>query len=110
MKGAVVLFMRDLKGAWTQADFQGVGRDGLLRFVEMLQTREVGERTETFYVNGIVEDSQGLRTKWRPLKHKKERLSMSFAMSRLLKMFMRADFGTFEIKETFALSARAVLI
>ena len=63
--------MQDLKGAWTQADFRGAGRDGLLMFVEMLQTREVGERTETFNVNGIVEDSQGLRVQRRLVRSRK---------------------------------------
>ena len=33
-----------------------------------------------------------------------------YDMSRLLKMYMRADFGTYEIIETFAIGVRAVLI
>ena len=37
---------------------------------------------------------------------KKETLNV-VATSRLLKLFTRADFGTFEIMETFALRARA---
>lgn len=63
MKRAVVLFIEDLKGARTQADFLGEGRGGLLSFAEWLKTREVGERTETFEVNGIDRDSQGQRIK-----------------------------------------------
>ena len=31
-------------------------------------------------------------------------------MSRLLKMFTRVDFGTYEIMETYGIGARAVLI
>ena len=44
-------------------DFLGEGRGGLLSFAEWLKTREVGERTETFEVNGIDRDSQGQRIK-----------------------------------------------
>ena len=33
-----------------------------------------------------------------------------YDMSRLLKMFTRADFGTYEIMETYGIGARAVLV
>ena len=47
MKRAVVLFMKDLKGARAQADFRGAGRGGLLRFVGRLETHKVNEQRET---------------------------------------------------------------
>ena len=33
-----------------------------------------------------------------------------YDMSRLLKMFTRVDFGTYEIMETYGIGARAVLV